>query len=681
MVIQHNLSAMNAHRQLGINNGFTGRNLEKLSSGFRVNRAGNDAAGLAISEKMRGQIRGLGMAEQNSQHGISLIQTAEGALNETHAILQRLRELATQSSNGTYQEEVDRENLDKEAQALKSELDRIASSTHYNGIKLLNGSLSKSGNAVTTYGASANAAIPSAYAATSSITVTTGYNSVDFIWPSSSMNPAVSFTNGNGEEVDDRDFPDFDSRGMPDYYTEFLGEAPTHNDDMPTTPNAAYTVRHGEVAGTYDISLKIGLYEYKATVDKSATKVDLDYGGGFKNGGSTIRISIGRADNSEHTFNYRTIDSWAKDEACGALGEWSAGNTRVATAVLSIGFQDIGDGTAEQTTYAGTPAKPGSEVYNTKDTVKDSFGNEAFQRIGLTVGGFSGETPSEYKAERAMTITVSHSPTAGKYLVSFANSDSSWNWTAHVDGDESSFEVTMNGGPANGGSSFVMTVQNGMTLAEWAASSAYGNLGPAGSGKSASATTGALTFMNNGVGSLKTDGDPTDPTDPGDPGDPPVVPPVEPPVNPPVTPPVYPPVYGNALVLQIGANGAADQRVSLSIEDMSSKSLGTDTARVSDVSIATRQYANDAIAVIDAAINQVSGQRADLGAMQNRLEHTINNLGVGRENLTSAESTIRDADMAKEMMMFTKNNILTQGSQSMLAQANQLPQGVLQLLR
>jgi flagellin len=132
MIIQHNLPAMNSHRQLGINNSSTAKNLEKLSSGYRVNRAGDDAAGLAISEKMRGQIRGLAMATNNAQNGISLIQTAEGGLNETHAILQRMRELAVQSANGTYKDEVDRENIAKEVVALKSEMDRIASSTHYN---------------------------------------------------------------------------------------------------------------------------------------------------------------------------------------------------------------------------------------------------------------------------------------------------------------------------------------------------------------------------------------------------------------------------------------------------------------------------------------------------------------------------------------------------------------------
>ena len=139
MIINHNLNAMNAHRQMAINTGTNGKSIEKLSSGLRINRAGDDAAGLAISEKMRGQIRGLNQASRNSQDAISLIQTAEGALNETHSILQRMRELAVQASNDT-NVTVDRNNLDKEVKELQKEITRIATQTEFNTKKLLNGS-------------------------------------------------------------------------------------------------------------------------------------------------------------------------------------------------------------------------------------------------------------------------------------------------------------------------------------------------------------------------------------------------------------------------------------------------------------------------------------------------------------------------------------------------------------
>ena len=139
MIINHNISALNTYRQLTMNNSAAAKNLEKLSSGFRINRAGDDAAGLAISEKMRGQIRGLNMAIKNAQDGISLIQTAEGALTETHAILQRMRELAVQAANDT-NVTADRKAIQAEIDALVSELNRIAENTEFNTQKLLNGS-------------------------------------------------------------------------------------------------------------------------------------------------------------------------------------------------------------------------------------------------------------------------------------------------------------------------------------------------------------------------------------------------------------------------------------------------------------------------------------------------------------------------------------------------------------
>ncbi|MBB4823627.1 flagellin [Sporosarcina luteola] len=138
MRINHNIAALNTHRQLGANNTQASKNLEKLSSGLKINRAGDDAAGLAISEKMRGQIRGLDMAQKNAQDGISLIQTAEGALNETHAILQRMRELATQAANDTNVTS-DRSEIQKEINSLTSEINRIANTTEFNTQKLMSG--------------------------------------------------------------------------------------------------------------------------------------------------------------------------------------------------------------------------------------------------------------------------------------------------------------------------------------------------------------------------------------------------------------------------------------------------------------------------------------------------------------------------------------------------------------
>jgi flagellin len=165
MRINTNISAMNAHRQLAANTSLGAKAMEKLSSGLRINRAGDDAAGLAISEKMRGQIRGLNQATRNAQDGISMIQTAEGALNETHAILQRMRELAVQASNDTMQA-ADRTAIGEELKALTSEIDRIGNTTQFNGKNLLNGTLSTSYDLATS-----TAKVGSALATATNVTI------------------------------------------------------------------------------------------------------------------------------------------------------------------------------------------------------------------------------------------------------------------------------------------------------------------------------------------------------------------------------------------------------------------------------------------------------------------------------------------------------------------------------
>ena len=415
MRIQNNISALNSHRQLGFNQSNSAKNLEKLSSGYRINRAGDDAAGLAISEKMRGQIRGLDMATRNSQDGISLIQTAEGGLNETHAILQRMRELSVQSANGTYDGEVDRLNLNKEVDALKEEIDRISTATKFNGIELLNGGMS----------------------AVSSST----------------------FTAGKAD---------------------------------------------GTTASTLAITLDL---------------TDLAAGDTIEIAGKKITISATEA------------------TGAGVIKADDATDANVAASIV---------------TALGTDTKFGEFTLGT---------TAAADTLGMAVTGDLAAT--------VITLTTVADGSAGA-----------------ID-DVAKFTDSVAKGLAN----------------------------------SVKATTGGLD-------------------------------------------------------LQIGANGAADQVVNLNVGNMGSDGLG-----IAGISIADQDDANSAIDQIDNAINTVSGTRADLGALQNRLEHTVNNLGTTSENLTAAESRIRDVDMAAEMMEMTKNNILSQAAQSMLAQANQQPQGILQLLQ
>lgn len=377
MRINHNIQALNAYRNLAVNQSNTAKNLEKLSSGLRINRAADDAAGLAISEKMRSQIRGLEVAERNALDAISLIQTAEGALSSVHSMLQRMRELAVQASNDTNTAE-DRAALDQEIQQLKTEITRVATSTDFNKTALLDGTF--------------------------------------------------------GTKVD--------------------------QDSSKTTALS--------VTGVANITT----------------------GGGLKAG--TYTISWNGADNVyELTDSSSTVIGKATDLATDGAGS-------------------------------------------------------------ITFKGWDS-TNSKYTGVSLITVT-----TNGAYTLNSLTGD------VEITGTESNF--------------------------------------------------------------------------------------------------------------QIGANEG--QVVGLSISDMTTTGLGIDSVTVTD-----HASAQSAISVIDEAIRKVSEERGKLGAYQNRLEHTINNLKTAHENLTSSESRIRDTDMAMEMTNFTKNNILNQAAQAMLAQSNQLPQGILQLLK
>lgn len=377
MRINHNIAALNTHRQLSTNTANQSKSIEKLSSGLRINRAGDDAAGLAISEKMRGQIRGLEQATRNAQDGISLIQTAEGALNETHSILQRMNELATQGANGTLSA-TDRTAIGDEITQLNSEIDRISTSTKFNGQTLL--------------------------------------------------------------------------------------------------------------AGTFGVQL------------------------------STSGLAVG-----------------------------SAGVTSI----------DI-SGAVGSNTYTITSSGAGSY------TLTDTTGSTGTQTVTNVADGAAG-------------------------VLNF---------------DKFGIKIGLNGS---------------QTAAGVAAS-------VAGGGAAGTVITGAAAAVN----------------------------------------------------IQIGSEDQAAQQLGISISKIDSSGTSLNTT---GVSVSTSVNAAAAMTTIQNAIDLVSAQRSKLGAYQNRLDHTINNISTASENLTAAESRVRDVDMAKEMMEQTKNSILAQASQAMLAQANQQPQGVLQLLR
>ena len=398
MRIQHNIMAMNAYRNYTNNTSALSKNLEKLSSGYKINRAGDDAAGLAISEKMRAQITGLNKAQDNAKDGISLVQTAEGALTEVHDMLNRMYELAEQSANGTFEDATDRTQLQKEVNQLRSEINRISDSANFNGIKLLDGKMA-------------------------------GYTDAT---------------------------------------------------------NAAVTVTKGSAGAAMKV-------EFDLTGFAVGSKVSAD--------GGMMSVSLG-------------------------------GKSYDVKVTAGMNAKDFGD------------------------ALKEAINADA--PTGAAAGDFTATSAN------------------GKITLTAANN-----------AEDADAEAMF-------GTSFT-------------------------------------TSAKEGVGGL---------------------------------------------VLQIGDTSDSWNQLYVSVKNTNAAAIGIDK-----LDISTQDGAAAALDTIKSAINYVSDVRGTLGATQNRLDHTINNLSVMQENIQDAESTIRDTDVADEMMAYTKNNILIQSAQAMLAQANQVPQGVLQLLQ
>jgi flagellin len=488
MRINHNIAALNTHRQLASNNAGASKSLEKLSSGLRINRAGDDAAGLAISEKMRGQIRGLDMAAKNSQDGISLIQTAEGALNETHSILQRMRELAVQSSSDTNTND-DRAELQKEIDQLAQEVTRIANDTEFNTRTLLNGGI-QGANGQLTFHIGANSG--------QSLGLSIG--ALD----AASLGVARSVVNTEGAVTGDLANVKFSS-----------------NPGIAIVDGAAITVEHTTAATTAVRG------QYTITFGNAAQDIVID-GVTFAGGSLADEDALAGAINADSTLS----------------GKYTA-SVVGGNVVLR--------------------QNAGQESATAPDMTGSGAANTASQDIAGVV-------------EAAAVITLS---------------DGTNTQTVNLSADGKSVVGT----GAFEGLSFKIT---------------------------------ELPAVGDDAGTITVSQETVNPT-------------------------------------------AATFNADGSLNDKAKAAAGVD--------ISSRSAADAAITTIQSAIETVSTERSKLGAVQNRLEHTINNLGAASENLTAAESRIRDVDMAKEMMDFTKNNILTQAAQAMLAQANQQPQGVLQLLR
>ncbi len=551
MIVQHNLSSMNTNRMLGISTNSLSKSTEKLSSGYRINRAADDAAGLAISEKMRSQIRGLDQASRNAADGISMIQTAEGALNESHSILQRMRELAVQAANGT-ETDNDRSNLQDEIEQLQEELDRIASDTEFNTMPLLDGSLSAASSNVTSAGPKFGV-------------YNTGLQAF-----------VTSDVKGTKVEI-----ANSAASGGESAMWSADGKVLTLN----LVKNQTYTQQ------------EIDALIAKAKQEDSSAS------------GTPAKVNV--------QFYFSAVTA-TDDTVSASRNQATVEGKRAESAVsyFTLNNAALADGDYVGATGIKFTALKYGDDYNLTITIKFDAANKN-EKVEFDTTSSTGG-PAEYE-------TYGKLKTAGSYVLHLSSGHE------YTETDiESIFaanglniDVELSGKDPDEPNTLFITKSDYMT-------------------KVAMKNGQGLGDEDAYLGQAKYGG---------------------------VT-------GGKGITLQVGANEG--QTMSFSIGDMSAVALGVNPAKVN---VKTQTGATEGIKYIDEAIEKVSKQRSLLGAVQNRLEHTIANLDNTAENLQSAESTVRDVDMAEEMVQFSKNNILQQAGQSMLAQANQSTQGVLSLLQ
>ena len=660
MRIQHNIMAMNAYRNYSTNTSALSKNLEKLSSGYKINRAGDDAAGLAISEKMRAQITGLETAQKNAKDGISLVQTAEGALTEVHDMLNRMVELADQSANGTYDNQVDRENLQKEVDQLREEIDRIADSANFNGINLLDGNL-----AGTKVAGGTDAILTEPSNPTDGVTPNEGKKATVTI-----QLEGTSATNGGpgaitGGTTTVKQLGDMQVDGAS---ISALFNLKVDGKDVDWTAAASNAITAGakieltaKVAGnlsTTAINTLNGIRGTKTPVEvvdgvaegmgANATKTEYELtfnfnkladGQTIKIGDKVFELSTDGTSNSADVTNVISIKGLDLTTGKGKLAAANAIRTAINGALGGSFTVDAtpatmaGAATSYTLTFKSNAAGASTSLgairvsSNAGDAIvgKHTAGMDAGKG---TPGSFATVT---YEGFDLSKLAVGDKITIGDTTIEVVK-----------DGEEN----------AQGGKLKLDDAKDAQKLIDAFEAAGYAN------GKlSIDGTT--LTITDSTVGTKGEDfaagGGKLNFV--------------------PATAASKPYTEGG-LTLQIGDTSDDFNQLQVSIDDMHAEALGIDT-----LSIATQDEALDAVDVIKKAINTVSSVRGTLGATQNRLDHTINNLSVMTENIQDAESTIRDTDVADEMMAYTKNNILIQSAQAMLAQANQVPQGVLQLLQ
>lgn len=547
MVIQHNMSAINANRNLDLTSTNYKKSTEKLSSGYKINRAGDNAAGLAISEKMRGQIRGLNKSSENAEDGISLIQTAEGAMQESQNILHRMRELSVQAANDTNTTD-DRNQIKVEMEQLRQELDHIAEGTEFNTKKLINGNCSLNAKDVQTR--------------------------VQEYLKGSWLQDSVKRIQ--------------DATGL-----TFNGNI-TLNVKFSSLSSGTIAQMSGSYLGN-DFTLEINSSEINST-----SMADWNTSSGPKIGGIlTDRVIAHEVMHGimMQNFSDSNTPGWFVE----GIAEAIQGNDRTNPQTATQARDNIASGDSYKAGYYLVSYMR----HNTNGgTFEDFLGDMKTMSFNDAVKKYYGDANAGdlYNRMRNFAATNIDGFLAAAHITLGDGLDD-----AITDWDAAPKEAVPNGGGP-------MTIESGKET------------------------------MTLGDARCKVTWDSTN-------------------------------YEGKGLRIQVGAN--AGQEILINMGNMKSKELiGAD-----DIDVSSFQAATTSISRFDGAIQKVSTYRAKLGAIQNRLEHTISNLDNSAENLQASESTIRDTDMADEMTRYSKNSILMQAGQSMLSQANQSTQGVMSLLQ
>lgn len=588
MQVRTNIMAKNARRNLKRNEGAVSKKMQKLASGYQVSSAADDAAGLAISEKMKAQIAGLDQASENAQDGLSLVQIAEGATVQIHEMLNRMTTLATKSANGTLEDEVDREAIQSEIDDLNTEITRISKYTNFDGTPLLDGSLSGSG--------------------VNADTRLTGGSIVDISGAALSM-PAGCVNNissGGADKVDfakDTEVINIDGMDIViDWSTVSKEEQVALAADM-TKGQTNASMKN--IASIIEKTINAAIDENNKLQGSHIKHISVKGGAGVTTGGTTaadkgwLRITSG-LDNLEANITLKG----ASASVTGNQPDYKAASGAYLAAVFNAG-------------NAANGAKQSDISYHMPIYLDDINGvpfDMALdgEKISVTVTGMQNEQ--------------SNNPNWLKDNIGLLN-DAIQDALDHY--------IAAKGLDLEDGEALKANIQMDMTA------------------------DGRLTVINNSGMTLSfsdKDGNQAAATlgiAKGQAG-----------------------VKNGGLPLQIGDTGDDFNQMVVSIDDLSAAGIGTE-----NMSVLTVSAASDAMRMIKSAINTVSQNRSNLGAIYNRLEYAVKNLDNTSENIGAANSVIRDANMAEEMMGYTQANVLVQAAQSMLAQANTAPQQILQLLQ